>query len=60
MKRDNCNLETVCDAVDVKICRPQTIELARRDSCHREGIANFLIKCESLFGRDRRLIWNVD
>jgi hypothetical protein len=56
MEPDKCNLETICDAVDVKIYRFQIFELTRQYYCDRERIANFLIKYEPLFARDHRVI----
>jgi hypothetical protein len=39
---DNRQLETICDALNKKICRPQTLELARCYYHGRERVADFL------------------
>jgi hypothetical protein len=53
---DNGQFETTCDALTIKLCRPQTLELAGRYSCDRERVAGFLIRYEFLFAHDGRLI----
>jgi hypothetical protein len=57
---DGKSIELLCEMTDIRICRPQTLELARRFFCDREKIANFLIRYEPLFQRDPRLMWNAD
>lgn len=57
---DESELRTLCDKLKIKVCRPQMLELARRHFCDRDRVANFLIKFEPLFARDKRLIWNAD
>jgi hypothetical protein len=57
---DESELKTLTDGLHIKICRPQTLALARRYFCDRDRVANFLIKFEPLFARDPRLIWNAD
>jgi hypothetical protein len=46
--------------LNIKICRAQTIEIARRFYCNQEKIKDFFLQHMHLFNRDPRLIWNAD
>jgi hypothetical protein len=41
IKPDNGQLETISDALNIKICRLQTLELAQRYYCDRERVVAF-------------------
>jgi hypothetical protein len=57
---DDQTIRTICRQVDLAICRPQTLELARRMFCDYDRIANFVVKFSELFQRNSRLIWKAD
>jgi hypothetical protein len=57
---DDDTLPTLCEQANLKICRLQTLELARRMFCNVEKVANFLVFYEEPFRRDPRLLWNPD
>jgi hypothetical protein len=57
---DDDTLRTLCEQANLKMCRPQTLELERRMLCKAEKVANFLVSHEGLFRRDPRLLWNTD
>jgi hypothetical protein len=59
-KPDDDALHTLCEQANLKICRPQTLELVRRMFCNAEKVANFLVSHEELFRRDPRLLCNAD
>jgi hypothetical protein len=53
-------LKHFCDSKNIKICRAQQIELARRYFCNVDAIAHFFSTFPAAFQRDPRLIWNAD
>jgi hypothetical protein len=57
---DDHIIGSICERADLTICPPQTLELARRQSCKHDHVQTFLMRYEELFQRDRRLIWNAD
>jgi hypothetical protein len=40
---DNGQFETICDALNIKICRPRTLDLSLRYYCDRKRVADVLI-----------------
>jgi hypothetical protein len=60
LEPDDETVRSICCPLDLVICRPQTLELARRMFCDSERITNFFVKFSPLFQRDSRLIWNAD
>jgi hypothetical protein len=57
---DDKTIRTICRQADLAICRPQTLEVARRTFCDYDRTANLIVKFSKLFQRDLRLIWNAD
>jgi hypothetical protein len=57
---DENTIRSICERGELKICRLQTLDPARRQYYNSDCIQDFLIQYEELFQRDRRLIWNAD
>jgi hypothetical protein len=53
-------LTPFCKSIKIKICRPQTIEIARRYFCNQAVINEFFDCFSPILMRDPRLIWNAD
>jgi hypothetical protein len=51
---------TICEEMNFRICRPQTLEFACRYFPSQDTIAMSLIHHESWLQHGRRLIWNTD
>jgi hypothetical protein len=57
---DGNTIRTICEQLNLNICQPQHLELARRMFCDRPRVENFFAQFAGLFDRDPRLIWNAD
>ena len=53
-------LNSVCAALDIKICRSQELELARRIFCDRDTITDWFVRFSTLFNRPIELMFNMD
>lgn len=53
-------LRGYCSKTEIRIVRPQELELIRRTSCDVGSIYRFFEQCYDVLDRDRRLIFNMD
>lgn len=53
-------VNSVCESIDVKICRGQELEIARRIYCDYDAIAAWFLRFEVMFQRSPLLIFNMD
>ena len=53
-------LNAVCDHLNVRICRTQELEIARRLWCDRDTIVGWFLQFSTLFDRPLDLMFNMD
>jgi hypothetical protein len=56
---NRCWLQNTLLKHGIRVCSQQQLEIARRQFCHVESLANFYLTYEPLFHRDARLIFNM-
>lgn len=53
-------LNSVCASIDVRICRGQELELARRLYCDRDVVTEWFLRFSTMFARSPQLLFNMD
>ena len=53
-------LNGICEELEVRICRSQELELARRIWCDRDTIIAWFLRFSTLFNRPLELMFNMD